>query len=150
MDPNPAAGLADASSDLEELESQGAYLSPRKLRSLEGIPEQPEERVGGRVENQAKLVGQEAVAAQPIGLDFSFEFFDSVLRIASQYIDHIIDPLGIETEDIGDNEPLIRSPLHVLSLGNNPAIAAPRFCSVGEGAEQEEFGGPLGARIHAL
>ena len=136
VDPNPAAGFPDASSDLEELESQGAYLGHRKLRSLEGIPEQPEERVGSRVEKQAKLVGEKAVAAQTIGFDFPFEFFNSVLRIASQYIDRIIDPLGIETEDIGDNEPLIRSLLHVLGLGNDPTIAAPRFCSVAEGAEQ--------------
>jgi hypothetical protein len=64
LDPNFAAGLADTSADLEELESQGAYLSSRKLRSLEGIPEQPEARAGSRVEEQAKLVGQEAVAAQ--------------------------------------------------------------------------------------
>ena len=136
LDPNSAAGLSDASSDLEELESQGAYLSPGKLRSLEGIPEQPEERVGSRVEKQAKLVGQKAVAAQTIGLDFPFELFDSVLRIASEHVDRIIDPLGIETEDIGDNEPLIRPLVHVLGLGNDPAIAAPRFCSVGEGAKQ--------------
>src|SRR5512139_913124 len=136
LDPNPAAGLSDASSDLEELESQGAYLSTGKLGSLEGLSEQPEERVGSCVEKQAKLVGQEAVAAQPIGLDFPFEFFDPVLRIAPEHIDRIIDPLGIETEDISDNEPLIRPLVHVLGLGNHPAIAAPRFCSVGEGAKQ--------------
>ena len=122
VDPSSAAGLADASSDLEEIESQCAYLSVGKLRSLEGVPEQPEERLGSRVEKQAELVGQKAVAAQPIGLDFPFEFFASVLRIASEYVDRIIDLLGIETEDIGHNEPLIRPLVHVLSLGNLPAI----------------------------
>ena len=95
---NTAAGLSDASSDLEELESQSAYLSSGKLRSLEGLSEQPEERVGSRVEKQTKLVGQEAVAAQPIGLDFPFEFFDPVLYIASKHVDPIIDPLGIDTK----------------------------------------------------
>ena len=69
MHPDAAAGLPDAGPDLQELEPQGVHLGRGQLRALKVTPQQPKQAVGRGVQQQPKLVGQEAMATQAIGLE---------------------------------------------------------------------------------
>src|SRR5665647_3209833 len=67
--PDAAAGLSDAGPDLQELQPQGMGLSRSQFRALEVVAQQPKQAIGGGVEQQPELIGQEAMATQAIGLD---------------------------------------------------------------------------------
>lgn len=97
MDPDSSAGLSDASTDLEQFQPERAGLSTAgKLGTLEIPTQQPEQAVGEGVEKQAKLIGQEAVTAEPICFEFQFELFDTILRLAPEHVDLLIDPVRLK------------------------------------------------------
>lgn len=55
---------------------------------------QPEQVVGCGVEQGPKLFGQEAVAAQAVGLEVQLQLLEAVFQLAPQYVYLIIDALG--------------------------------------------------------
>jgi hypothetical protein len=66
MHPDAPTGLTDAGPDLQELKAQGVDLGRGQFRALEVVAQQPKQAIGGGVEQQPELVGQEAVAAQAV------------------------------------------------------------------------------------
>jgi hypothetical protein len=76
--PDAAAGLPDGGSDLQELAAQGVDLSRGQFRALEVMAQQPKQAIGGGVQEQPELVGQEAMATQAVGFEFQLQFFDAI------------------------------------------------------------------------
>lgn len=70
------------------------------------MAQQPKQAIGGGVEQQPELIGQEAMETQAIGLDLQLQFLDAVLHVAPEHIDVVIDKLGGPNQ-VGDHEALI-------------------------------------------
>ena len=84
------------------------------------VAQQPNQAVSVGVQEQSELVGQETVAAQAVGFELQCQFFDAIFHIASQYVDVVIDELGIAAE-VGNHEALIDTEMSVFHLGNDAA-----------------------------
>ena len=67
MDVDTARGLADASTDFEQLSAQSFDLCRAPGLEATAHAEQVDQVVGGPVQQRAEGVGQEAVTAQPVG-----------------------------------------------------------------------------------
>jgi hypothetical protein len=132
-----AAGIPDAGPDLQELQPQGIDLSSFQIRALQVPTQQPEQAVGGGVQEQAELIVQKTVAAQAVGLDLQLQFFNAVFHVAPQHVDLVIDELGVANQ-VSDQEELIGTQSVVLQLGDDAAGPGPGLRIVAEGGE-----GPL-------
>ena len=62
MHPDAATGFPDAGPDLHEVDPQGVDLTRSQFRTLEVAAQQPKQAIGGGIEQQPELVGQEAMA----------------------------------------------------------------------------------------
>jgi hypothetical protein len=82
VDPDAAAGLPNPGPDLQEPEPQGVDLGRGQFRALKVLAQQPEQAIGRGVQQQPELVGQEAVAAQTVGLKLQLQLFDAVFYVA--------------------------------------------------------------------
>jgi len=49
------------------------------------------------VQQQPELVGQEAMAAQAIGLEIQLQFLDAVFHVAPEHVNVVVDKLGLRT-----------------------------------------------------
>ena len=87
------------------------------------------------MEQQAKLVGQEAVAAQAVGLEIQLQFLDAIFHVAPEHIEVVINELGI-TAQVRDHEPLIYTQLGVFHLGDEAAGPGPGLRLIAEGGEE--------------
>ena len=76
------------------------------------------------MEQQPKLVGQEAVTTQAVGLEVQLQLFDPVFHVAPEHIDLVIDELGVANQ-ISDHEALVGAQAGVLHLGDDPAGPGP-------------------------
>jgi len=94
VNPDAAAPRTDAGPDFQEFEPQGVDLGHGQFRALDVAAQQPKQAVGRGVEQQPELVGQEAVAAQAIGLELHFALLDAVFHLTPQDVDLVIDQLG--------------------------------------------------------
>src|SRR5207237_526014 len=92
MKPPPPHRADDAGAELEEAEPHGAERCPGECRARQDAqPEELEQVVGERVQEQAKGVGAEGVTGEPIGGEVALELLDEVLRLA---------PLVVPGEDV--------------------------------------------------
>ena len=77
------AVLADPAADLDEAQAEGVELHARGS----GLQQEPaqgvEQPVGGGMQQQAELVGPEAMAAEAIGEAGVLEVLDPQLRLAA-------------------------------------------------------------------
>src|SRR5581483_4712857 len=78
--------LADAASDLEQAEAQGVELHTGRARRDEPATERVQQPVGRGVEEQAELVGEEAVAAHAVREAGILEVLDPQLRLPAVHI----------------------------------------------------------------
>ena len=85
MDPHPTAGLADAGSNLEQFQSQGAPLGSTKFSALAVFTQKPELTMGKDVQKKPKLFGQKSMATETIGVDIQLEFFNPILCITTEW-----------------------------------------------------------------
>lgn len=113
-------------------------LSRSQFRALEVVAQQPKQAKGGGVEQQPELIGQEAMATQAIGLDIQFQFLDAVFHIAPEYVDVVIDKLGVAAQ-VGDHEALIGAQVGIFHFGDDPAGLGPGVRLVAEGGEDLLF-----------
>ena len=75
-----AGGLANASAEFEQVGSQGFDLRRAPgLRQM--MSEEVDQVIGGGVQEQAKSIGQEAMAAQAVGAEAVFEFLNTLVQI---------------------------------------------------------------------
>ena len=87
-----AGGLANASSDFEELGAQRFDLGRAPgLGQLQA--EQVDQVVGEAVQEQAEGVGQEAVTAQAVGAETVLELLDAVLTLAAIVVERLASKL---------------------------------------------------------
>ncbi len=91
MEADAAGGVADASTDFEELGAQSFDLR-RAPRLGQMQAKQIDQIVGEAVEQQAEGVGQKAMAGQAVGEETVFEFLDAILALAA---------VVVESEDFG-------------------------------------------------
>lgn len=80
VDPDATAGFPDSGPDLQKFEPQGIDLGGFQFRALQVPTQQPEQAIGGGVQEQAELVGQKTVATQAVGLESSFS---SLIRFST-------------------------------------------------------------------
>ena len=90
------------------------------------------------VQEQPKLVGQEAMATQAVGLEFQLQLLDAVFHVALQHVDVIIDELGIAAE-VGDHKALVGAQMGIFHLGDDPAGPGPGPRLVAERGEEALF-----------
>ncbi len=69
MKPDATGGAEHAHTDLKQAQAEGVHLGIGELGAVCGAAEHIHEDVGGGVQEQAKLVGPEAVTAQAVGLE---------------------------------------------------------------------------------
>ena len=82
MKADTAGGEAHAGADFEELSAQSFDLGGAPGQGQ--LPtKEVDQVVSGGVEEQAEGVGQKAVAAEAVGAEAVFEFFDAVLALAA-------------------------------------------------------------------
>lgn len=81
------------------------------------------------MEQQAKLVGQEALATHAVGLEFQLQLLDAVFHIAPEDVDVVIDKLGVAAQ-VSDHEPLIGTKMGIFHLGDDQAGLGPRLCLI--------------------
>ena len=79
--------LADASADLEQAEPQGIELQAWQAEAGEPASEGVEQPVGGGMEQQAELVGPEAMATETIGEAGELEVADPLLGGAARDVE---------------------------------------------------------------
>lgn len=102
------------------------------------VAQQPKQAIGGGVEQQPELIGQEAMATQAIGLDLQLQFLDAVFHVAPEHVDVVIDKLGVAVQ-VGDHEALIGPQVGIFHLGDDPAGLVPGVRLVAEGGEEPLF-----------
>jgi hypothetical protein len=99
MEADAGGGVADASTDFEELGAQSFDL--RRAPRLGQMPaKQVDQVVGEAVEQQAEGIGQKAMAAQAVGSEAVFEFLDAVLALAA---------IVVESKDFGGRSGAVRN-----------------------------------------
>ena len=132
MEANAARRLADAGADLEEPCAQSFDLcrTPR-LRQL--VTEEVDEVVGGSVQQQAKGIGQETVAAQTVGVKAILKLLDAVLAFAAVIIES--EDLRGAARAVGDQEAQVGSGSGVLGLVADAALVGPTAGAVAEAGE---------------
>jgi hypothetical protein len=133
-----AAGFPDAGPDLQKLETQGVDLRRGQFRVLEVMSQQRKQAIGGGAQEQAELVGQEAVATQAVGPELQLEPFDAVFCVAPQHIEVVIDKPGIATQ-VGDHEARIGAEAVILHFGDDPAGPGPGLRLIAEGGKEPRF-----------
>jgi hypothetical protein len=99
MEADAAGGVADASTDFEELGAQSFDLR-RAPRLAQMQAKQIDQIVGEAVEQQAEGIGQKAMAAQAVGAEAVFEFLNAVLALAA---------IVIESKDFGGTSGAVRN-----------------------------------------
>jgi hypothetical protein len=92
------------------------------------------------VQQEPELVGQEAVAAQTVGLDIQFQFLDAVFRVAPEHVEVVIDKLGVAAE-VGDHKALIGAQLGVFHFGDDPPGLGPGL-RLAAGRRHRRLSGP--------
>ena len=80
MEANAAGGVADASTDFEELGAQSFDLR-RAPRLGQMQAKQIDQIVSEAVEQQAEGIGQKAMEAQAVGAEAVFEFLNTLVQI---------------------------------------------------------------------
>lgn len=88
------------------------------------LPEKPEQAVGKGMQQQAELIGEKAMATQPVRRKTVLQLLDPILHLAAMGIDAVIQHLGIARQ-VGDHKPPIGSLHHALCLGKYPPLPAP-------------------------
>src|SRR4051812_37968502 len=92
--PDSTCGTRDLDADLEEPKAQRIHLHVRKLGAVRSAAQLVHEHVSRAMEQEAKLVGPEAVTAQSVGLQGVLEVFDRVLAgLAARHVEVIIEML---------------------------------------------------------
>ena len=71
------------------------------------------------MQEQAKRVGQEAVTAEPVGVEAVLELFDAVLALPALVVE--AKDLGTATGTVGDQEAKIGAGGRVLGFDNDAA-----------------------------
>jgi hypothetical protein len=90
------------------------------------------------VEQQPELVGQEAVAAQAIGLEIQLQLLAAVFHIAPEHVEVIINKLRIAAQ-VGDYKALIGAQASVFHLGDDPAVFVPGVRLLADGSKEGLF-----------
>lgn len=101
---NPLPPLPDVATDFEQ--PQGVELQAFDLARDQPAAEGVEQPVGCRMQQQAELVGPEAVAAQAVGKAGPFQILDRVLAVAAGDVPGIECVRGIDAR--GDDEAGVR------------------------------------------
>src|SRR5262249_59635184 len=83
--------------NLEHAQGEGAERQTGHAHLSEPAPEGIEQPVGGGMQQQAKLVGPEAMAAEAIGKAAVLEVVDPLLGFAAAHIPVVESQWGIET-----------------------------------------------------
>ncbi len=96
-------------SDFEQLEPEGVNCGHSQLSPGKAAAQVPQQNEGKSVQQQPKLVCLKPGAAQPVGFEMKYEFFDPVFGIAAAGIDAVINPRGGFKEDIGYNKAGVES-----------------------------------------
>jgi hypothetical protein len=138
VDPDAATGLPDTGPDFQQLETQGVDLCRGQFRSPQMIAHQPKQAVGDGVQEQSKLISQEAVATQTVGLEIQLQLLDAVFYVTPEHVEVVIDELGIAAQ-VGDYEALIGAQVRIFHLGDNPAGLIPGVRLVAEGSKEALF-----------
>jgi hypothetical protein len=81
--------------------------------------EQVDQIVGEGVEEQAKSVGQEAMTAEPVGMEAVLELLNPVLAFSALVVE--AKDLGTAARTIGDQEAKIGTGGGVLGFGDDAA-----------------------------
>ena len=89
MDDHAARGDLDPGGELEQPQAKRSDLGVGAVRMSATKPEFLHQRVGGRGQQDTKLVGQEARAAGPIDGEIVLQLFDAILSIAPVGVDPI-------------------------------------------------------------
>src|SRR5215212_4133850 len=115
--------LADASADLEQTETQRVELHAGDAEPGEPASEGIEQPVGGGVQEQAELVGPEAMATQAVGEAGELEVADPLLGLAA------VDVVIVDGERVvgagGDDEAGVGALGKRLGLVDDAAGAGP-------------------------
>ena len=122
MEADAAGGVADASTDFEELGAQSFDLR-RAPRLGQMQAKQIDQIVGEAVEQQAEGVGQEAMAAQAVGAETIFEFFDAVLTLAAIVVKS--EDFGGRSGAVGNHEAQVGAGCGVFGFVADAALARP-------------------------
>ena len=91
---------------------------------------QEKQTVRKDIEIETKLIGDEAVTAQPVSFELDRELLDSVLDIPAKDIDLVRDGPGVATQ-VRHQKLLIGPLVGVLGLDNHLAPSHPRACPLG-------------------
>src|SRR5215831_12048074 len=78
--------LTHPAADLDQAEAQRVELHARAAGPYQGAAQCIEQPVGGRVQQQTKLVGPEAMAAEAVGKAGALEILDPELRLAPLHL----------------------------------------------------------------
>lgn len=92
---------AEAAREFNEALTQGGDLGVSEIGAAGVMPDLLVEHVRGGVQDQARLVGEEVAAGEPVEGDAVQEFLDAVLDVAARGLDAAVDDLGVSVE-VGD------------------------------------------------
>ena len=112
----------------KQAQAEGVHLGIGELGAVCGAAEHIHEDVGGGVQEQAKLVGPEAVTAQAVGLERPLEVLDGVFAgVGSLHVATVVQLLGV-TSKIGHHEANVRALLGVLGFDDHDGSCAASAC----------------------
>jgi hypothetical protein len=90
------------------------------------------------VRHHPDLTGQEATAAQTIGLELQLLLFDAVFHVAPQHVDIVIDELRVANQVVSDREALV-APRRVYSTSAMMQQGLAGFRLVAEEVKSHSF-----------
>src|SRR3954468_23458131 len=126
-------GNSHLHTDLEEAKAERVHLRFLELGPVSSAAELVHEYVGCGVEQEAKLVRPESMAAQPVGLQDVLEILDGVLtRLGARHVAVVVEIVGTALErghdeaDVGADRLVLRLDEHAIRPRPSPTCTIAR------------------------
>lgn len=126
MDLDSGFELTHEGGNLEELDPDSVDRGVGQLRPLEQVGAQGMEKdIGGGMQEEAELIGLEAMAGGTIRLEVEFVLLDTELVLTAGTVDVAIEDGGVGFFHVGDHKAYVSTLLPHFYLGHNPAGCDP-------------------------
>ena len=134
------APLDDTGSDLDEARTQGVELGKTPTGALwRSGPQAMHQPIGGRVEDEAELVGLGVVAGGAIRGEMGLVGLDQILHLPAHAIDVLVESLGLAPK-IGDDEAAVAALVGGFDASDDAALLAPAPSGIDEFAITPNLG----------
>jgi hypothetical protein len=130
--------LAHPAADLDETEAQGVQLEAGDAGLHEVAAQRVEQPVGGGMQQEAELIGPEAVAAEAIGEAGVLEVFDPQLRFAPTHVP-VVEGERREIGPAGHHKAQIAPFGQFLGFVDHAPLVGPRVGGIAPLAGQAHF-----------